>query len=124
VNELLHGMIVQSGNDACVALAEAIAGSEENFAQLMNKEAARLGLKNTHFENATGLPHPSHLTTVRDLSVLATASFATFLSSTRSIPSRNTPTTRSSSPTATACSSSTRPSTASRPATPTAPATA
>jgi D-alanyl-D-alanine carboxypeptidase (penicillin-binding protein 5/6) len=73
VKELLHGMIVQSGNDACVALAEAIAGSEEAFAQLMNKEAARLGLKNTHFENATGLPHPSHLTTVRDLSVLATA---------------------------------------------------
>jgi D-alanyl-D-alanine carboxypeptidase (penicillin-binding protein 5/6) len=73
VKELLHGMIVQSGNDACVALAEAIAGSEEAFAQLMNKEAARLGLKNTHFENATGLPNPSHLTTVRDLSVLATA---------------------------------------------------
>ena len=73
VNELLHGMIIQSGNDACVALAEAIAGSEENFAQLMNKEAARLGMKNTHFENATGLPHPSHLTSVRDLSILASA---------------------------------------------------
>ena len=73
VKELLHGMIVQSGNDACVALAEAIAGSEEAFAQLMNKEAARLGLKNTHFENSTGLPHPSHLTSVRDLSLLATA---------------------------------------------------
>ena len=73
VEDLIKGMIVQSGNDACVALAEAIAGSEEAFAQLMNKEAARLGLKNTHFENATGLPHPSHLTTVRDLSVLATA---------------------------------------------------
>ena len=73
VDELIRGVIVQSGNDACVALAEAIAGSEEAFAQLMNKEAARLGLKNTHFENATGLPNPSHLTTVRDLSVLATA---------------------------------------------------
>src|SRR5574343_429923 len=73
VHELMHGMIIQSGNDACVALAEAIAGSEEAFAQLMNKEAARLGMKNTHFENATGLPHPSHLTTVRDLSILATA---------------------------------------------------
>ena len=73
VKELLHGMIVQSGNDACVALAEAIAGSEEAFAQLMNKEAARLGMKNTHFENSTGLPHPSHLTTVRDLSILAAA---------------------------------------------------
>ena len=73
VKELINGMIVQSGNDACVALAEAIAGSEEGFAQLMNKEAARLGLKNTHFENSTGLPHPSHLTSVRDLAVLATA---------------------------------------------------
>ncbi len=73
VKELIHGMIIQSGNDACVALAEAVAGSEEAFVQLMNKEAARLGLKNTHFENATGLPHPSHLTSVRDLSLLATA---------------------------------------------------
>lgn len=73
VKELIHGMIIQSGNDACVALAEVIAGSEENFVQLMNKEAARLGLKNTHFENATGLPHPSHLTSVRDLATLATA---------------------------------------------------
>ncbi|HMV19410.1 MAG TPA: D-alanyl-D-alanine carboxypeptidase family protein [Zoogloea sp.] len=73
VRELIHGMIVQSGNDACVALAEAIAGSEENFVQLMNKEAARLGLKNTHFENSTGLPHPAHLASVRDLAALASA---------------------------------------------------
>lgn len=73
VKELIHGMIIQSGNDACVALAEVIAGSEENFVQLMNKEAARLGLKNTHFENSTGLPHPSHLASVRDLATLATA---------------------------------------------------
>ncbi len=73
VKELIHGMIIQSGNDACVALAEVIAGSEENFVQLMNKEAARLGLKNTRFENSTGLPHPSHLTSVRDLATLATA---------------------------------------------------
>jgi D-alanyl-D-alanine carboxypeptidase (penicillin-binding protein 5/6) len=73
VKELIYGMIVQSGNDACVALAEAIAGSEENFAQLMNKEAQRLGLTNTHFENATGLPNPAHLASVRDLAMLATA---------------------------------------------------
>ncbi|MDD3352698.1 D-alanyl-D-alanine carboxypeptidase family protein [Zoogloea sp.] len=73
VEQLLHGMIIQSGNDACVALAELIAGSEENFAQLMNREAKRLGLRNTHFENATGLPHPSHLTTVNDLATLASA---------------------------------------------------
>lgn len=73
VKELIHGMIIQSGNDACIALAEAIAGSEENFVQLMNKEAARLGLKNTHFENSTGLPAPTHLASVRDLAALATA---------------------------------------------------
>jgi D-alanyl-D-alanine carboxypeptidase (penicillin-binding protein 5/6) len=52
-------MIVQSGNDACVALAEAIAGSEENFAQMMNREAQRLGMKATNFRNAAGLPDPS-----------------------------------------------------------------
>ena len=73
VKELIHGMIIQSGNDACIALAEAIAGSEENFVQLMNKEAARLGLKNTHFENSTGLPAPTHLASVRDLATLSAA---------------------------------------------------
>jgi D-alanyl-D-alanine carboxypeptidase (penicillin-binding protein 5/6) len=73
VNELLKGVIVQSGNDACVALAEAIAGSEEIFAQMMNREAQRLGMKNTNFVNSTGLPHPQHYTTAYDLSLLATA---------------------------------------------------
>lgn len=73
VNELIHGMIIQSGNDACITLAEAIAGSEETFAQLMNQEAARLGMKNTHFVNSTGLPDPQHYTTAYDLSVLASA---------------------------------------------------
>lgn len=73
VDELLHGMIIQSGNDACVALAEGIAVTEETFADLMNKEAARLGMKNTHFMNATGLPDPNHYTTVNDLSLLAAA---------------------------------------------------
>jgi D-alanyl-D-alanine carboxypeptidase (penicillin-binding protein 5/6) len=66
-------MIVQSGNDACVTLAEAIAGSEENFAQMMNREAQRLGMKNSHFMNSTGLPDPQHYTTARDLSLLASA---------------------------------------------------
>ena len=51
VDELIRGMVVQSGNDACIALAEAVAGSEEAFAQLMNREAARLGMKNTRFMN-------------------------------------------------------------------------
>jgi len=66
-------MIIQSGNDASIALAEGIAVSEEAFATQMNKEAARLGMKNTHFMNATGLPDPQHYTTAYDLSLLATA---------------------------------------------------
>ncbi|MDB5903827.1 MAG: penicillin-binding protein 6, Serine peptidase family [Betaproteobacteria bacterium] len=73
VEELIKGMIVQSGNDACVALAEAIAGSEEVFAQMMNREAQRLGMKNSHFMNSTGLPHAQHFTTAYDLSLLAAA---------------------------------------------------
>jgi D-alanyl-D-alanine carboxypeptidase (penicillin-binding protein 5/6) len=73
VEDLIKGMIVQSGNDACVALAEAIAGTEEVFAQMMNREAQRLGMKNTNFMNSTGLPHPQHYTTAYDLSLLANA---------------------------------------------------
>jgi D-alanyl-D-alanine carboxypeptidase (penicillin-binding protein 5/6) len=73
VDELVHGMIVQSGNDACIALAEAIAGTEEAFAEIMNREAQRLGLKNTHFVNSTGLPHPQHYSTAQDLAALAAA---------------------------------------------------
>ena len=73
VNELMRGMIVQSGNDACIALAEGIAGSEEVFVQMMNREAQRLGMKNTHFMNSTGLPHPQHYSTTHDLSLLAAA---------------------------------------------------
>jgi D-alanyl-D-alanine carboxypeptidase (penicillin-binding protein 5/6) len=73
VDELIRGMIVQSGNDACIALAEAVAGSEANFAEIMNKEAARLGMKNTHFTNSTGLPDPNHYTTANDLGLLAAA---------------------------------------------------
>ncbi len=73
VEDLIKGMIVQSGNDACVTLAEAIAGSEENFAQMMNREAQRLGMKSSSFRNSTGLPDPEHYTTARDLSLLASA---------------------------------------------------
>lgn len=71
VSDLLQGLIVQSGNDATVALAEAVAGSEAAFAALMNEEAAKQGLKDTHFVNSTGLPDPAHLTTVRDLAIMA-----------------------------------------------------
>jgi D-alanyl-D-alanine carboxypeptidase (penicillin-binding protein 5/6) len=73
VDELIRGMIVQSGNDACIALAEAIAGSEEAFAEMMNREAQRLGLKNTRFANSTGLTHPQHYSTAQDLAELAAA---------------------------------------------------
>jgi len=73
VKELLYGMIVQSGNDACVALAEVIAGSEESFVAVMNREAQRLGMKNTKFMNATGLPDPQHYASARDLGLLAQA---------------------------------------------------
>jgi D-alanyl-D-alanine carboxypeptidase (penicillin-binding protein 5/6) len=73
VKELLHGMIVQSGNDACVALAEAIAGSEDAFVVAMNREAQRLGMKNTKFMNATGLPDPQHYASARDLALLTQA---------------------------------------------------
>jgi len=73
VDELIHGMVVQSGNDASIALAEMVAGSEEKFTQLMNREAARLGMKNTHFANASGYSAAQHYSTARDLSVLAGA---------------------------------------------------
>ncbi len=73
VDELISGMVIQSGNDATVALAEAVAGSEAAFVHLMNAEARRLGLTGTHFVNATGLPDPAHMTTVGDLARLTTA---------------------------------------------------
>ena len=73
IDELLRGMIVQSGNDASIALAEAVAGSEESFAQLMNKEARRLGLTNTNFTNSTGLPDAQQYSTAADLAKLAAA---------------------------------------------------
>ena len=73
IEELLNGMIVQSGNDAAIALAEGVAGSEAAFVDAMNGEAARLGLKNTHFVNATGLPHAQHYSTASDLAMLARA---------------------------------------------------
>ena len=73
VEELMRGMIVQSGNDASIALAELIAGSEDAFAQLMNREAQRLGMENTRFANATGLPDPRHFSTAYDLALLAIA---------------------------------------------------
>ena len=73
IDDLIKGMIVQSGNDACVALAETIAGSEETFAQMMNQQAQKLGMKATNFKNAAGMPDPEHYTTARDLATLTRA---------------------------------------------------
>ncbi|MBA4724997.1 D-alanyl-D-alanine carboxypeptidase family protein [Stutzerimonas frequens] len=73
VDDLLHGIIIQSGNDASVAMAEHIAGSEEAFADLMNATAQRLGMTNSHFMNATGLPDPEHYSSANDMAKLARA---------------------------------------------------
>jgi D-alanyl-D-alanine carboxypeptidase (penicillin-binding protein 5/6) len=73
VDDLIRGMVVHSGNDACIALAEAVAGNEEVFVQMMNREAARLGMKDTSFRNASGLPDPQHYSTAHDLALLAAA---------------------------------------------------
>ncbi len=73
VEDLLQGMIIQSGNDASVALAEHVAGSEEAFVDLMNQYADRLGLDSTRYQNATGMPVEDHYTTARDIAVLARA---------------------------------------------------
>lgn len=71
VNDLISGMIVQSGNDATMALAEAVGGTAENFVKMMNDQAQALGMKGTSYKNPEGLTEPGHLTTARDLSVLA-----------------------------------------------------
>lgn len=71
VEDLLHGIIVQSGNDASIAVAEGLAGSETAFAEEMNRKAREIGMRNSHFRNASGLPEPDHLTTARDLALLA-----------------------------------------------------
>lgn len=73
VEQLIQGMEVQSGNDACIALAEAVAGSQDLFVQMMNREAKRLGMTNTHFANPTGLPDPQHYSTAHDIYLLASA---------------------------------------------------
>ena len=73
VDELLHGVIIQSGNDASIAIAEAVAGTEEAFVERMNQEAARLKMTSTHFVNATGLPDPQHYSTAADMAKLTVA---------------------------------------------------
>ncbi|MGB1557512.1 MAG: D-alanyl-D-alanine carboxypeptidase family protein [Oceanococcaceae bacterium] len=78
IQDLLRGLIVQSGNDAAIALAEHTAGSEGSFADRMNQYAAQLGLKNTHYTNASGLSDPEHYTTARDIALLVHALVSRF----------------------------------------------
>lgn len=78
VENLLKGMIIQSGNDASVALAEHVAGSEEAFASLMNHHAEKLGMRSTHFVNSTGMPDSNHYTTAHDLALLTKALISEF----------------------------------------------
>ncbi len=78
VEQLIKGMVIQSGNDASVALAEHLAGSEDAFAGLMNHYAQQLGMNNSNFMNATGLPHEEHYTTARDVALLSVALIAEF----------------------------------------------
>ncbi|RLJ17021.1 serine-type D-Ala-D-Ala carboxypeptidase [bacterium endosymbiont of Escarpia laminata] len=78
LEDLIKGMIIQSGNDACVALAEHIAGSESTFAEVMNNHAQRLGMLNSHFVNSTGLPDEDHYTTPEDIAKVAIATIREF----------------------------------------------
>jgi len=78
VEQLIKGMVIQSGNDASVALAEHLAGTESAFADLMNHYATQLGMTNSHFMNATGLPNEDHYTTARDVAILSVALIAEF----------------------------------------------
>jgi D-alanyl-D-alanine carboxypeptidase (penicillin-binding protein 5/6) len=78
IEQLVMGMVIQSGNDASVALAEHLAGTEEAFAGLMNHYATQLGMENSHFMNSTGLPHEDHYTTARDVALLSVALIADF----------------------------------------------
>ncbi len=78
VEDLLRGMVIQSGNDATVALAEHVAGTENAFATLMNQQAQLLGMTSTHFVNSTGLPDPDHYTTARDIAILTRALIKVF----------------------------------------------
>ena len=71
VEDLLNGIVIASGNDACVALAEGIAGSEENFAEMMNEKAAEIGMVSTNFENASGINDPDNISTVRDIAMMS-----------------------------------------------------
>ncbi len=107
LSDLLRGLIVQSGNDAAITIAENMAGSEAAFANLMNQRAKEIGLTRSNFRNATGYSAPDQRVTARDMAKLALHIIETYRNTTRSTPSASSPGTRSSSRTATRFSRST-----------------
>lgn len=78
VEDLIRGVVIQSGNDATIVLAEGLAGSEDTFAEALNRKAAELGMENSHFTNASGWPDPDHYSTARDLAILGAATIRDF----------------------------------------------
>ncbi len=118
VHDLVYGMIIQSGNDAAIALAELVGGSESHFVEMMNAQAQKLGMTHTRYADVNGMPDPTHYTTAGDLGILSTRLIRDFPDYYAISRFAISPTTRSSSRTATACCGSTRPSTVSRRATP------
>ena len=106
VEDLIKGMVVQSGNDATMALAEGVGGTAEHFVQLMNEQAKALGMKSTSYKNPEGLTEAGHTTTARDLSILATRLMTDFPTTLATRPSKSTVTLarqRPTTPTATPC---------------------
>ena len=117
VDELIHGMVIQSGNDACIALAEAIAGSEEVFAQMMNQQAQKARHEEHELRELHRSAGPKHYTTAYDMALLAAALIRSFPEHYKLNAQRSSATTTSRRPIAIACSGPTPTSTASRPGT-------
>ena len=116
LDELERGMVIQSGNDAAIALAEHVAGSEQAFADLMNTYAKKIGMNNTHFVNPHGLTHPNHYSTARDLALIGRAMIRDFPETYAYNKIKEYTVNGIPSTTATACCGRMRRSTASRPA--------
>lgn len=103
VSDLLRGIIIQSGNDACIVVAEGLAGSEDAFAEMMTRRAKEIGLTNSNFANATGWPHPKHYMSARDLAVLSERLVTDFPEHYKILQKRPSPIARSSKATGTRC---------------------
>ena len=122
VEDLIRGIVVQSGNDASIVIAEALGGTEEGFAQAMTERARQMGMENTNFANATGWPDPNHYSTARDLAVLSQRLILDFPQYYHYFARPNSPSARSARATAIRCCTGISAPTDSRPAIPKMPA--